>query len=73
MITIYSKPGCHKCKLTKDMIKRKGLDFNEIDITQDEDAAALLASMGVMVLPYVVTDRDSWSDFRIDKLRGLTK
>ena len=38
-ITVYGKPGCPQCDLTKAYLKAKDIQFNYIDVTVD--AAAL--------------------------------
>ena len=34
-ITLYTKPACVQCNATKRALKKQGLTFNEIDLTQD--------------------------------------
>ena len=73
MILIYSKPGCGKCEQTRRLLEAKGLTCTVIDVTQDADAAARLHALGVKQLPYVVTDTDAWTDFRLDKIKDTTQ
>lgn len=70
MITIYSKPDCGKCEQTRRLLEKEGLACTMIDVTQDANAAARLHSLGVKALPYVVTDHDTWTDFRLDKIQA---
>ncbi|AFS77805.1 putative glutaredoxin [Gottschalkia acidurici 9a] len=36
-IVIYTKNYCPYCKMASAMLKRKGADFTEVDVTNDED------------------------------------
>ena len=34
-VTIYTKPGCPYCHAAKDLLRRKGVSFEEIDILRE--------------------------------------
>lgn len=51
MITVYSAPGCYKCDQLKRQLKARKLDFTEVNIREDMDAANILRSMGKAELP----------------------
>lgn len=36
-VTIYTKNYCSFCKMACSLLKSKGVDFKEIDVTHDED------------------------------------
>jgi len=36
-ITIYTTPTCFYCRTAKALLQRKGLDFQEIDVSRDPD------------------------------------
>lgn len=36
-ITIYTKNDCPYCHAAKALLRRKGVDFREIDVTHDRD------------------------------------
>lgn len=38
-VTMYSTPWCGYCKRLKAQMQREGIEFVEVDIEQDEDAA----------------------------------
>lgn len=76
-LTVFSKPDCVQCRFTKRELDSKSLDYNEIDVTVDEDARKLLQDMGITQLPAVRVEHpfndveEWWSGFRIEKLRSL--
>ncbi|MFC7342565.1 glutaredoxin family protein [Saccharopolyspora griseoalba] len=55
-VTVYSRPGCPFCMSLRSGLERAGLDFTEIDIWQDPDAAAVVRSIadGNETVPTVV-------------------
>lgn len=58
-ITIYSTPTCPHCVLVKDYLKQNNIDFQEIDLSQDEKAAAeIVEKTGQMGVPIIVVETD---------------
>lgn len=53
-IKMYSTPTCPYCKLAKDFLKDRGVQFEDIDVAADSSAAQemvkLSGQMGVPVL-----------------------
>lgn len=44
-ITVYWRPGCGFCRSLLGGLQRSGLDFDRVDIWQDESAAAFVRSV----------------------------
>lgn len=72
-ITVYTKPNCVQCNATKRALKKSGLEFAEIDLTQDEEALATVKALGYQQAPVVFADGDHWAGFRPDKIKALVK
>lgn len=74
-VTVYSKPDCVQCRFTKRELESKSLNYNEIDVTLDDEARVLLQDLGIQQLPAVRVESGDevewWSGFRIEKLRAL--
>lgn len=70
-VTVYSKPACVQCTATYRELKKKGLAYNTVDLSQDPDALDKIKSLGYLQAPVVVTDDDHWSGFRPDKINDL--
>jgi len=71
MTTVYTKPSCVQCDMTKRMLNNLGVDYNTVDITQDSAALEMILNMGFQSAPVVITDTDSWSGFNPDKINSL--
>lgn len=39
MITVYTTPTCVFCKAVKEFLKGKKVDYKEVDLTENKDAA----------------------------------
>jgi mycoredoxin len=55
-VTIYSTTWCGHCRRLKSQLEREGIDFVEVDIEQDPEAADLVmrANHGNQTVPTVV-------------------
>lgn len=75
MITVFSKPGCKQCDLTKDVLQKRGISYISKDVSEDAEAFGTVRGLGYLSVPVVVvengTTNDHWSGFRPDKLNEL--
>lgn len=70
-ITVYTKPSCVQCKATYRALDSKGLEYDVLDVSEDEQALELVKSLGYLQAPVVVADGEHWSGFRPDKIADL--
>ena len=71
MTTVYTKPSCVQCDMTKRMLNNLGIDYDTVDITQDEAALQMILEMGFKSAPVVITGTDSWAGFNPEKINSL--
>lgn len=71
-ITVYSTPDCSQCKMTYRLLDNKNIDYDVVDLTQDETAMQMVKDLGYTRAPVVVAGAEHWSGFRPDKLAGLS-
>lgn len=72
-ITVYSKPNCGACDITKQWLDNNSLPYESINAYEDEQAMAELQAHGFMSFPVVTVngfDR-AWTGFDINRLEGL--
>lgn len=72
-VTVYTKPACVQCNATYRALDKKGITYQSVDITEDPAALERLLSLGFQQAPVVVTDADSWSGFRPDKIAEISQ
>ena len=77
MLTVYSKPNCIQCEMTKMRLTQNKIPFETIDIEANLGALELLIHYGWQTLPVVSIDDElsdeskTWAGFQIDKLEAL--
>ena len=77
MLTVYSKPRCMQCEMTKMWLTQNKIPFETVDVEANPGALELLRHYGWQTLPVVAIDDElgdntkSWSGFQIDKLEEL--
>lgn len=70
-ITVYSKPSCVQCVATYRALDQRGLDYEIVDLSQDDAAMARVAELGYRQVPVVIAGDQHWAGFRPDMIGGL--
>ncbi len=71
MTTVYTKPACVQCDMTKKLLDKNGVTYTTVDITQDQEAYDKIIALGFMAAPVVITDSDSWAGFNPEKINAI--
>lgn len=77
MISVYSKPRCMQCEMTKMWLNQNKIEFENVDIEANPGAFELLKHYGYSSLPVVVVDDEfsdpnkAWAGFLVDRLERL--
>ena len=71
MTTVYTKPACVQCDATKRLMDSLGINYETVDITQDEAAYTKIVDMGYQSVPVVITESGAWAGFQPDKISTL--
>ena len=72
-ITVYTKPSCVQCTMTRKQLDKLGIEHQVIDVTADPDAHAYVTGLGYQTAPVVVVGDGErhWSGFSPDKIKAL--
>ncbi|MBB4735128.1 glutaredoxin-like protein NrdH [Micrococcus cohnii] len=70
-VTVYTKPACVQCNATYRALDKRGIAYKSVDMSQDPEALERVRALGYMQAPVVMTESDSWSGFRPDKIAQL--
>jgi glutaredoxin len=62
-LVLYGRPGCHLCDDARDVLKRIGEPFDEVDIETDDALHAALLER----IPVVALDGEELFDFFVDE------
>lgn len=71
MVTVYTLPACVQCDSTKRLLTKNEIPFEEVDLSKDPEALAMVRGLGYSAAPVVMVGEDHWSGFRPDKLSAL--
>ncbi|MEM4248278.1 MAG: glutaredoxin family protein [Candidatus Nanoarchaeia archaeon] len=74
-ITVYSTPNCGYCVMAKEFFKANKIEYAEVDVSEDEDAAReMVRKSGQMGVPVIEIDNKVIVGFdrnAIKKVLGL--
>ena len=77
MITVYSKPNCELCEMTKEFLKVHYVEFEEINVEENEEALEIIKEKGFKNLPVVIVSNKGFvfefDGFQMDLLEGLVE
>lgn len=68
-VKIYSTPTCTYCKQTKAFFKEKGIEYEDVDVSENkEQASEMMKISGSMSVPVIVIDGEVIKGFDQEKL-----
>lgn len=70
-ITVYTKPACVQCNATYKALDKHGLEYDVVDISQDDEARDYVMALGYLQAPVVVVDDEHWSGYRPDRIKAV--
>lgn len=72
-ITVWTKSACSQCTMTKNLLKRNGLEFEEADLETSPEQLQAFKDAGLLQAPIIVLGQDGrkWSGFRPDLIDEL--
>ena len=53
MITIYSKNNCSYCMMAKALLKNNDIEFQEVNVEQDQEAMSFVLEQGLRSMPQI--------------------
>ena len=74
MTTVYSRPGCQPCRMSKRVLEQKQIPHRVIDVDTEPGAMAEVLALGYSALPVIVAaDGTHFSGFQPDRLATLPR
>jgi glutaredoxin-like protein NrdH len=70
-ITVWTKAQCPQCDMTKKVMTREGIEFEEMSLEEHPLVMDTFKAQGFLSAPIVTTDTKTWSGFRLDKIKSL--
>ncbi|PLR75409.1 NrdH-redoxin [Bacillus sp. V3-13] len=74
-VTVYTKNGCPKCDMTKNVLNGEGIEFETFNVEENEKAYDFVVNtLGLREMPVVVVEgQEPFTGFQPDKLQALKK
>ena len=70
-ITLWTKPNCAQCEMTKKQFDKRGIIYTVRRLDRSPKAVERFLELGLLAAPIVETDVKRWSGFRLDKIKSL--
>lgn len=70
-VTLYTKPNCPQCDLTKRDMDILGIEYETVDLTRHQDQIDRLIGMGHRSAPVIEAEGVTWSGYDQDKIKSL--
>lgn len=71
LIQVWTTQNCVQCMQTKKQFDKLGIRYDEMALEQHPEKLDEFKAQGFMSAPIVVTDRKTWTGFRLDKIKSL--
>lgn len=70
-VTVYSSPSCMQCNATKKYLNRMNIEFEEVDVSVNQEARDELTDLGYTQVPVVRFGETHFAGFRPDRLKEI--
>lgn len=68
-VTVYTKKNCPQCIMTKKYMDALNIEYETIDVPNNEEAREYVKSLGFQTLPVVVVENgEAWFGFRPENI-----
>ena len=74
MLTVYSKPNCIQCEMTKIWLDQNKIQFESVDVSEHPEKLEEIKLNGFQQLPVVALDKNfdnAWVGYNLDRLLEL--
>jgi glutaredoxin-like protein NrdH len=72
-VIVYTNPNCVQCEQTKKFLNKEGIEYTVENLQSDDNYEKLIdfVNRGFKSAPIVVTDTETWSGYKPDKLGAI--
>jgi glutaredoxin-like protein NrdH len=72
-VIVYTNPNCVQCEMTKKYLDKEGIEYTVEDLQSEANYDKLVefVNQGFKSAPIVVTDTETWSGYKLDKLKEI--
>jgi glutaredoxin-like protein NrdH len=72
-VIVYTNPNCVQCEQTKKFLDKEHIEYTVENLQSDNNYEKLVdfVNRGFKSAPIVVTDKETWSGYKPDKLGAI--
>lgn len=70
-VTVYVKNDCPQCKFATRLMDSMYIDYETINVDENEKAREFLVNEGYKMIPVTFTKDDKWAGFSPTKIKSL--
>jgi glutaredoxin-like protein NrdH len=72
-VIVYTNPNCVQCEQTKKFLDKEGIEYTVENLQSDDNYEKLVdfVNRGFKSAPIVVTDAETWSGYKPEKLGAI--
>lgn len=70
-VTVFSRPGCVPCTRVKSWFDTKGIEYEERNVYEDEEALNTITNLGYSGVPVILAGDQHWSGINLEKMKEL--
>ena len=74
MLTVYAKPNCIQCEMTKIWLDQNKIPYDTVDVIENPESLEEIRLLGFKSMPVVKLDKNfdnAWADYNLDRLLEL--
>lgn len=71
MIKVWTNENCIQCERTKKFLDENNIEYLTLSLAENPEDTQKFLDMGFRTAPIVETDIETWSGFKLDKLKSL--
>lgn len=71
MVTLYTLPSCVQCAATYRKMSDRGVEFQVVDLSVNDEALQFVRELGYQQVPVVVAGDRHWSGFVPSEIDAL--
>lgn len=71
MIRVWTNENCIQCDRTKKFLDDNGIAYLTLSLLDNPEDTKKFLEMGFRAAPIVETPHETWSGFKLDKLKSL--
>lgn len=73
MIRVWTNENCIQCERTKKFLDDNDIPYLTLSLMDNQDETRKFLDMGFRTAPIVETENETWSGFKLDKLKSLVE